>query len=65
MAGLGDAASDIGNLINIYGESFVPKMGEAYLNLDTYFPRARFYAQLLEWGCLALKPEKPFSLQPI
>jgi len=48
MAGLGDAASDIGNLINVYGESFVPKMGEAYPNLETYLPRARFYAQLLE-----------------
>lgn len=48
MAGLGDPASDIGNLINIYGESFVRKMRQAYPQMDRYLPRARFYAQLLE-----------------
>ena len=62
MAGMGDAASDIGNLISIYGESFVHKMGEAYPNLETYLPRARFYAQLLEleWVLLGLETGETF-----
>ena len=41
MAGVGDAASDIGSLINIYGESFVKKIQTTYPNLDDYLPRAR------------------------
>ena len=48
MAGMGDAASDIGNLINIYGESFVRRIGRSYPKLEEYLPRARFYAQLIE-----------------
>ena len=48
MAGIGDPASDLGNLINIYGESFVQKMHKTYPDLDKYLPRARFYAQALE-----------------
>ncbi len=48
MAGMGDAASDIGNLINIYGESFVKRMGKAYPNLEKHIARARFYSQLIE-----------------
>jgi aminoglycoside 2''-phosphotransferase len=62
MAGMGDAASDVGNLINVYGESFVQKMGEAYPNLETYLPRARFYAQLLEleWVLLGLETGEAF-----
>jgi aminoglycoside 2''-phosphotransferase len=48
MAGMGDAASDIGGLISIYGESFVQKMQTVYPGLDNYLPRARFYAQMLE-----------------
>jgi len=62
MAGMGDAASDIGNLINIYGESFVQKIGETYPNLETYLPRARFYAQLLEleWVLLGLETGETF-----
>ena len=48
MAGLGDAASDLGGLISIYGESFVSMMQETYPDLESYLPRARFYAQLLE-----------------
>jgi len=48
MAGMGDAASDIGGLISIYGESFVKKMKKAYPGLEKYLPRSRFYAQLLE-----------------
>jgi aminoglycoside 2''-phosphotransferase len=62
MAGLGDAASDIGNLINVYGESFVQKMGKTYPNLEAYLPRARFYAQLLEleWVLLGLETGETF-----
>jgi aminoglycoside 2''-phosphotransferase len=48
MAGLGDSASDFGNLIQIYGESFVRKMQNTYPGLERVLPRARFYAQLLE-----------------
>ncbi len=48
MAGMGDAASDIGNLINIYGESFVKRIGKAYPNLEKHISRARFYSQLIE-----------------
>jgi aminoglycoside 2''-phosphotransferase len=62
MAGLGDAASDIGGLINIYGESFVKKMRTVYPTLDDYLPRARFYAQLLElqWTLLGLETGETF-----
>ncbi len=62
MAGLGDAASDIGGLINIYGESFVRKMQTAYPSLDDYLPRARFYSQLLElqWTLLGLETGETF-----
>ncbi len=48
MAGFGDPANDIGNLINFYGESFVRKMGTAYPELQSFLPRARYYAQALE-----------------
>jgi len=48
MAGLGDVASDFGNLIQIYGESFVRRMKNTYPGLESVLPRARFYAQLLE-----------------
>jgi len=48
MAGLGDAASDIGNLIQVYGESFVRRTQTGYPGLENYLPRARFYAQVLE-----------------
>ena len=48
MAGMGDAASDIGNLINVYGESFVKRIGRAYPTLEKYISRARFYSQLIE-----------------
>jgi aminoglycoside 2''-phosphotransferase len=48
MAGWGDPASDFGNLIQIYGESFVCLMQNIYPGLLNLLPRARFYAQLLE-----------------
>lgn len=62
MAGLGDPASDLGNLISIYGESFVQKMGNTYPNLESHLPRARFYAQLLEleWTLLGFETGETF-----
>lgn len=62
MAGLGDPASDFGNLISIYGESFVQKMGVAYPGLEELLPRARFYAQTLEleWVLRGLESGETF-----
>ncbi|HLE52029.1 MAG TPA: phosphotransferase [Anaerolineales bacterium] len=62
MAGMGDAASDIGSLINIYGESFVKRMHKSYPNLEKYLLRARFYAQLLEleWVLLGIETGETF-----
>lgn len=48
MAGMGDPANDIGNLISFYGESFVSQMQAAYPGLADHLPRARYYAQALE-----------------
>jgi aminoglycoside 2''-phosphotransferase len=62
MAGLGDVASDIGNLIQIYGESFVRLMQVTYPDLECYLPRARFHAQLLEleWVLRGLESKEIF-----
>jgi len=57
VAGIGDPASDLGTLINSYGESFVSKMKNSYPSLEEYLPRARFYAQSIElhWVLLGLE----------
>ncbi len=62
MAGLGDPASDFGNLISIYGESFVGTMAESYPGLEKLMPRARFYAQTLEleWVLRGLESGETF-----
>ncbi|HYF62848.1 MAG TPA: phosphotransferase [Herpetosiphonaceae bacterium] len=62
MAGLGDPASDIGGLISIYGETFVRAIGPTYPDLESYLPRARFYAQSieLEWTLLGLERGENF-----
>jgi aminoglycoside 2''-phosphotransferase len=62
VAGIGDPALDIGNLISSYGESFVTKMKPTYPNLDEYLPRARFYAQSIElqWVLLGIETGEPF-----
>lgn len=62
MAGLGDVASDIGNLLSVYGEGFVQKMLPAYPTLARYMPRARFYAELLEleWVLRGLETGEAF-----
>ncbi|HUV29831.1 MAG TPA: phosphotransferase [Acidobacteriota bacterium] len=62
VAGIGDPASDIGTLINTYGESFVIKMKHAYPNLGEYLARARFYAQSIElqWVLLGIEMGENF-----
>lgn len=62
VAGIGDAASDIGILITTYGEHFVHRMQNAYPGLPTYLPRARFYAQSIElqWVLLGLETGENF-----
>jgi aminoglycoside 2''-phosphotransferase len=62
MAGIGDAALDIGSLISTYGESFVSKMRNSYPGLESYLPRGRFYAQAIElqWVLLGIETGEPF-----
>jgi aminoglycoside 2''-phosphotransferase len=62
VAGVGDPASDIGSLINIYGESFVTRMRSSYAGLEKYLPRARFYAQSIElqWVLLGIETGETF-----
>lgn len=62
VAGIGDAASDIGSLITSYGEGFVSKMKRTYPTLDEFLPRARFYSQAIElqWVLLGLESGEPF-----
>jgi aminoglycoside 2''-phosphotransferase len=57
VAGIGDPASDIGTLINTYGESFVIRMKKSYPDLEEYLARARFYAQSIElhWVLLGIE----------
>ena len=56
VAGLGDPATDLGSLLNYYGESLVTRLGETYPDLPRLIDRARFYAQALElqWVLLGL-----------
>lgn len=62
VAGIGDAASDLGSLITAYGESFVSKMAAGYPSMDTLMKRARFYAQSIElqWVLLGLESGETF-----
>lgn len=62
VAGVGDAASDIGNLITTYGESFVSKMAAGYPSMEKFMKRARFYAQSIElqWVLLGLESGENF-----
>jgi aminoglycoside 2''-phosphotransferase len=57
VAGLGDPATDLGSLINCYGESLVGKMADVYPEMVNYLPRARFYAQAIElqWALLGVE----------
>lgn len=62
VAGIGDAASDIGSLITTYGESFVSKMAAGYPDMESLIKRARFYAQSIElqWVLLGLESGENF-----
>lgn len=62
VAGVGDAASDIGSLITTYGESFVSKMAVGYPGMEKFMRRARFYAQSIElqWVLLGLESGENF-----
>jgi aminoglycoside 2''-phosphotransferase len=57
VAGMGDPATDLGSLINYYGESLVSKIKNAYPTLDELLPRARFYARAIElqWALLGVE----------
>ncbi len=57
VAGLGDPATDLGSLINSYGETLVAKLEGEYPELTELLPRARFYAQAIEiqWVLLGVE----------
>lgn len=48
VAGVGDPATDIGNLLQVYGESFVSRFLGEYPRVQDLMKRARFYAQAIE-----------------
>ncbi len=56
-AGLGDPASDLGNLISSYGETLVSRIEKTYPDFCNLLPRARFYAQAIElqWVLLGVE----------
>lgn len=57
LAGLGDPATDLGSLINNYGETLVSTIERTYPDLEKLLPRARFYAQAIElqWVLLGVE----------
>ena len=57
VAGLGDPATDIGSLINSYGERLIHRIEPDYPTLANFLPRARFYAQAIElqWVLLGVE----------
>lgn len=57
VAGMGDPATDFGNLISSYGETLVSKLERSYPGLDVLLPRARFYAHAIElqWVLLGIE----------
>jgi aminoglycoside 2''-phosphotransferase len=61
-AGLGDPATDLGGLVQIYGEPFVRRMLAVYPEAEALLPRARFYAEAIElqWVMLGLTRSEPF-----
>jgi aminoglycoside 2''-phosphotransferase len=48
VSGTGDPATDVGNLLQVYGESFVNRLRGEYPQIERLMKRARFYAQALE-----------------
>ncbi len=57
VAGLGDPATDLGSLLNYYGESLVGRLAKTYPDWQKLVDRARFYAQAVElqWVLLGLE----------
>jgi aminoglycoside 2''-phosphotransferase len=57
VAGLGDPATDLGNLLNYYGESLVARIEKTYPHYAALISRARFYARAIElqWILLGLE----------
>jgi aminoglycoside 2''-phosphotransferase len=57
VAGLGDPATDLGSVLNYYGESLVHRLMRTYPTLEGLMDRARFYAQAIElqWVLLGLE----------
>jgi len=62
QAGLGDPAGDLGNLLQVYGETFVRRMLPAYPEAARLLPRARCYshARELEWVLRGLQSGHSF-----
>ena len=48
VAGVGDPATDLGNLLQVYGETFVSRLSVRYPETRQWMGRARFYAQAIE-----------------
>ncbi len=61
-AGQGDPASDLGGLLQIYGEAFVRRMLGVYPEAEVLLPRARFYAEAIElqWVMLGITRGESF-----
>ena len=62
VAGVGDPASDLGAVLQVYGSRFVEALLVAYPQARALLPRARFYAQAieLEWVMNGLEQGQPF-----
>jgi aminoglycoside 2''-phosphotransferase len=62
QAGLGDPAGDLGNLLQVYGETFVRRMLSAYPEAARLLPRARCYSRVHElvWVLRGLKSGQTF-----
>jgi aminoglycoside 2''-phosphotransferase len=48
VSGVGDPAIDFGNLLQVYGESFVSRLRRQYPESEHLMKRVRFYAQAIE-----------------
>jgi len=62
VAGAGDLATDLANLLQTYGDGFVQRILISYPEAAAYLPRARFYAAAIElqWVLLGLERGENF-----